>query len=386
MQRSAIPLLAILAVALVAALIGGVTGAALYASSDDSDEPAAQPQVRADDTTPAAIQTGSVGAVYERANAGVVEITVAAERDDSGLAPEGDRRSLGSGWIYDREGHVITNQHVVSDADDVAVTFSNGESYDARVVGTDPSTDIAVIRVLDAPAELLRPLPVGDSTALEVGDAVVAIGSPFGLEGTVTAGIVSALNRQMQAPNDFTINDSIQTDAAINHGNSGGPLLNMEAEVVGVNAQIRTDGGGNEGVGFAIPSATVETIVPQLIDDGEVRHAYLGVSVVAIPTTAADDLDVPAGVAVAAVREGSPAADAELRAGSDSREVNGTSYPTGGDVITAVDGEPVRTTDELQQAIDAKQPGQTVRLTVARGGDTRTVEVELTERPESVTP
>jgi S1-C subfamily serine protease len=214
-----------------------------------------------------------------------------------------------------------------------------------------------------------------------VGDGVVAIGSPFGLEDTVTAGIVSALHRQMQALNGFTINDSIQTDAAINHGNSGGPLLDLKGRVVGVTAQIASESGGNDGVGFAIPSNTVRSVVSQLVSGGSVEHAYLGVSLTEIPSSVADELGVAAGVAVIEVRDGTPAAEAGLRAASGSTTVDGQQYPTGGDVITAVDGETVATPAELQRAIDAKQPGDTVSLTYVREGESRTVEVELTSRP-----
>jgi len=262
----------------------------------------------------------------------------------------------------------------------VSVTFSNGETYDASVVGSDASTDLAVLDV-DAPASLLKPLRLGDSSGLAVGDPVVAIGSPFGLENTVTTVIVSALQRQMQAPNGFTINDSIQTDAAINHGNSGGPLLNMQGHVVGVNAQISSESGGNDGVGFAIPSDTVESIVSQLLANGVAEHAYLGVGVATITESVAAEVGSPTGVALTEVREGTPAAEAGLRAATGSTTVDGREYPTGGDVITAVDGTPVASAEDLQRAIDAKRPGATVAITYSRDGQTRTVEVELVRRP-----
>ena len=260
------------------------------------------------------------------------------------------------------------------------MTFANGESYDAAVVGTDPSTDLAVLKV-EAPAALLTPLELGATSELAVGDGVVAIGSPFGLEETVTSAIVSALERQMEAPNGFTINDSIQTDAAINHGNSGGPLLNLRGEVVGVNAQISSESGGNDGVGFAIPSDTVSSIVSQIVSDGAVEHAYLGVGVQTIGEAVASQLDVPAGVALTEVREGTPAAAAGLRAGSGTRTVDGHQYPSGGDVVTEVDGEPVGSAEGLQRAIDAKQPGETITLTYVRDGESRTASVELESRP-----
>ncbi|MBD0329215.1 MAG: trypsin-like peptidase domain-containing protein [Thermoleophilia bacterium] len=384
MHRPALPLLAVIAVALVAALVGGITGAALHATMDSEprvrEVPVRQGSPTASETSP------TVAEVYKDVANGIVEVTVAPPGDeDERPFDSPESRTQGSGFVYDDQGRVVTNQHVVEDAKTVFVTFPDGETFSARVLGTDASTDLAVVDV-DAPASRIHALRLGDSEALEVGDQVIAIGSPFGLDSTVTTGIVSALNRQMQAPNNFTINDSIQTDAAINHGNSGGPLLNMRGEVVGVNAQIRSGSGANAGVGFAIPSSTVQDIVPRLIRRGEVEHAYLGVSIVAVPESAAKELGVPAGVAVSEVRPEGPAEAAKLRAGSGSRTVNGVSYPTGGDVITAVDGEPVRTTQDLQTAIDAHRPGDTVTLTVVRGGDTREVEVELGERPEQVTP
>src|SRR5262249_20231084 len=213
----------------------------------------------------------------------------------------------------------------------VSVRFWNGSTYKASVVGVDPSTDLAVIKV-DAPSSVLHPLSLGDSNQLQVGDGVVAIGSPFGLEETVTSGIVSALHRQMQAPNDFTINDSIQTDAAINHGNSGGPLLNSSGQVIGVNSQIAGQTGANVGIGFAIPSATVKSIADTLISSGKVEHAYLGVSVQEIPSTVADKLGGVAGVEITDVRSNTPAKDANLRGSTGEKTIDGQRYPTGGDI------------------------------------------------------
>ncbi len=224
---------------------------------------------------------------------------------------------------------------------------------------------------VDAPASLLRPLELGDSSGVAVGDAVVAMGSPFGLEGTITSGIVSALHREMTAPNNFTINDSIQTDAAINHGNSGGPLLNMRGQVVGVNAQIESESGGNDGVGFAIPSNTVRSIVSQLIETGEVEHAYLGITMV----TTQD------GVAVTEVKPGTPADDADIQPATDMTTVDGEQVPTGGDVIVAFDGKPVSSSADLQSAVDGKKPGDQVSLTVVRDGQRKTIDVTLGTRP-----
>ena len=215
---------------------------------------------------------------------------------------------------------------------------------------------------------------------------MVAIGSPFGLEETVTSGIVSALHRQMQAPNNFTINDSIQTDAAINHGNSGGPLLNSVGQVIGVNSQIRSDGGGSDGVGFAIPSDTIKLIAKELIASGKVEHAYLGVSVATVPASVASDLNLVGGVELKKVTNGTPAAKAGLHDATGTKVVDGEPYPTGGDVITEVDGQKMTTAEQLQRAIDARRPGDTVSITYWRNGSSHTVDVKLATRPSIINP
>ena len=366
-------------IASAGAALGVAAGAGAGTYAVLESDAATVRQVTVANAIPAQAEASSVAAVYESAGDSVVEITVTSS-GSAGVPGAGAQRAQGSGFVYDEEGHIVTNQHVVDGAESVSVLFANGESYDAELVGSDASTDLAVIRV-DAPADVLEPLELADSSALVVGEGVVAIGSPFGLEGSVSAGIVSALYRQMEALNGFSINNSIQTDAAINHGNSGGPLLDLEGRVVGVNAQIRSDSGGNDGVGFAIPSNTVTTVVSAILEDGSVEHAYLGIGLAEIPESAAEQLGEAAGVVVTEVREGSPAAEAGLRAATSSELVDGQEYPTGGDVITALDGQSVTTGAELQTAIDARQPGDTVTLTVERGGESRDVEVELAARP-----
>jgi putative serine protease PepD len=377
MQRKLIRILSIGAGCV--ALTGA--GAAAYAGLSAEPQTVVR-QVTVAGGTPAASRTAlTVGQVYERARKGVVEITVSAAAASAFPGQgSGTQQAQGSGFVYDDEGHIVTNQHVVDGAETVSVRLWNGDTYQATVVGSDPSTDLAVLEI-DAPASVLEPLTLGDATELAVGDGVVAIGSPLGLEETVTTGIVSALHRQMEAPNGYTINDSIQTDAAINHGNSGGPLLDLNGEVVGVNAQIASDSGGNDGIGFAIPSNTVESIVSQLLGDGAVEHAYLGVSVTAISSSVASALGLVEGVEVAEVRAGSPAADAGLEAATGSQSVNGEAVPTGGDVITAVDGQAVSSAEDLQKAIDAHEPGDTVSITYVRDGESRTADVELATRP-----
>src|SRR5712691_5589378 len=343
-----------LAAALVAgACIGAGGGAATYAALSSGNGRTVIRQVTVGDSQPAANATSlSVHSVSELDQKGVVEITVASSPPFGGS----QARAQGSGFVYDAAGHIVTNQHVVDGASTVSVKFWNGKTYDARVIGTDASTDLAVLQV-DAPASLLFPLSLGDSGKVAVGDSVVAIGSPFGLEETVTTGIVSALHRQMTSPNNFAIDDSIQTDAAINHGNSGGPLLNAQGKVIGVNAQIASDSGGNDGVGFAIPSSTVRSIVAQLISSGKAQHAFLGVM--------ARDASSGEGARIGQVRSGTPADRAGLRAG---------------DVITAIGGKHVGSASELRAAIDARRPGDSISLTYTRGGKSHTVEAKLASR------
>jgi putative serine protease PepD len=353
--RRMLPLTAALVVA--AGAVAGA-GAAVYAALSPGTKTVVR-QVTVRDSQPAAkTETLSVNDIYRRAYKGVVEISVTSQSSSSSDPFGGGsqaERAQGSGFVYDDKGDIVTNQHVVDGAQSISVRFWNGKTYDAHVVGTDASTDLAVIKV-DAPSSLLHPLTLGDSSSLAVGDGVVAIGSPFGLEETVTSGIVSALHRQMTSPSGFAINDSIQTDAAINHGNSGGPLLNQEGRVIGVNAQIESESGGNDGVGFAIPSNTVRSVVSQIVATGKAEHAYLGVS-----------LDGNAEHArVAEVRSGTPAADAGLKAG---------------DVVTAIDGSKIASADELQSVIGGKKPGDTISITYLRDGKSHTVNVKLATRP-----
>jgi len=260
--------------ALAAALVIGVGGGVLAYSTWGSSTKTVVRQVTVDNSTPASsTDTLSVGEIYRRANKGVVELTVSSTQNSPFGQSQG-QRAQGSGFVYDTSGNVITNEHVVDGATSISVKFWNGATYKGTVVGTDPSTDLAIVHV-DAPSSVFVPLSLGDSSKVAVGDGVVAIGSPFGLEETVTSGIVSALHRQIDAPNNFTISDAIQTDAAINHGNSGGPLLDIHGRVIGVNAQIQSDSGCNEGVGFAFPSNTVKSIASQILANGLAEVAIL---------------------------------------------------------------------------------------------------------------
>ena len=374
--------IAIVVMTLLATLAVGI-GAGAVVNSTLSDSKTVVRQVPVQSSEPAASTSPkSVADVYKQSYKSVVEITVSSTASNP-FGGEEQQQAQGSGFVYDSDGHIVTNDHVVDGASSVSVRFWNGDTYKATVVGADPSTDLAVIKV-DAPDSVLNALPVADSSKVEVGDTAIAIGSPFGLEETVTSGIVSALHRSMTAPNRFTINDSIQTDAAINHGNSGGPLLNSSGEVIGVNAQIAGDTGANVGVGFAIPSSTVSKIADQLIESGKVEHAYLGVSVQTIPEGVADQLNLVGGAEVTEVRPGTPADKADLKASSSEKTVDGAQYATGGDVITEIDGQTIVTSEQLQRAIDSHKPGDTIQLTYWRNGDSHTVDVELGTRPDEV--
>jgi S1-C subfamily serine protease len=291
--------------------------------------------------------------------------------------------SLGSGFVVDTRGDIVTNDHVVAGAKGIRVGFSGGKSYPATVVGADPSTDVAVVRV-NAPAKALHPLAFDTSTTAAVGSPVYAIGNPFGLDRTMTAGIVSAVGRDIQAPNGETIPNSIQTDAPINHGNSGGPLIDAEGSVVGIASQIQSGTvNANVGIGFAVPSATASTIANELIAHGHAEHAWLGVQVETIdPSVSKVVRGLPSrGVVVAAVEKGSPAARAGLKGPTRRATINGVTAFLGGDAIVAVDGKPVADSAALQNAVSLHKPGDRITLTVSRNGKGRIVDVTLGNVP-----
>jgi putative serine protease PepD len=338
-----------------AALAGGGAGAGAVAlTTHGGQHSTSTAAAAAPSPSDVASANLSVGEIAKASTASVVEID-ATSRSSSPFPGQGGSSSAeGTGWVYDTKGDIVTNAHVVNGATSVTVKFSDGSSYKATVVGTDVSTDLAVVR-LNAPASKLKPLALADSGAVAVGDGVVAIGNPFGLDGTVTSGIVSALNREISAPDETPIEGAIQTDAAINHGNSGGPLLNLRNQVIGVTSQIQSDSGGSDGVGFAIPSNLVRTIADQLIATGKAQHALLGVNV----QTAAN------GVSIGDVQSGSAAADAGLRSG---------------DVITAVDGKTVASAQQLRAVIAAHKPGDKLQITYHRSGESKTVTATLGSR------
>jgi S1-C subfamily serine protease len=376
----------------LAALVGGGAAVAIGAALDTEDagtttvfRTVADGPV--DSSTRIEADSGealSVQEIYQHAGPGVLQVTsTSVDSSDPFFGPQ-PRVSLGSGFVIDKDGYIVTNYHVIESARQIEVNFSGDDRVQATIVGVDPSTDLALLKI-NAQARALTPLPLGDSDAVRVGDAVVAIGNPFGLERTVTAGIVSALQREITAPNGYVIDKVIQTDARINQGNSGGPLLNTRGQVIGVNSQIEpgNSGTGNLGIGFAVPSATLREVVSQIRERGKVEHAYLGVRTQPIDEVLSRTyrLPVETGVIVAEVIPGSPADDAGLEAGDQQVIFGGTSYVLGGDIVTAADGEEVASPDDLRRLIAEKNPGDAMTLDIRRGDSKRTVSITLGRRP-----
>ena len=330
-------------------------------------------------------------AVYKEDAPGVVQITATSRTtpttsDPFNIFPSTPQteQSLGSGFVIDKAGHIVTNYHVIQNAQKVQVSFSGQDQLAATVVGKDPSTDVAVLKV-DAHARALQPLQLGDSDSVKVGDTVYAIGNPFGYTRSLTSGIVSAIGRQISAPNNLSIENAIQTDAAINHGNSGGPLIDTAGRVIGVTSQISTGTTGqqgNIGIGFAIPVDLVRNVAAQIIKSGRVAHPFLGIGVSTLTKQIAQLFNLPQrGLLVQKVDPGSGAAKAGLKAGGTSVVVQGESWKIGGDVITSVDGKPVATYTELRDAIDQKKPGDSVKLGIVRHGEKKSVTVKLGQAP-----
>jgi len=310
--------------------------------------------------------------LYERVSPSVVHIAVTT------------RGSSGSGFVWDTEGHIVTNNHVVEGARRIEVSFADDTTAEAELVGADADNDLAVIKV-DARASQLKPVELGDSDALRVGQRAIAIGNPFGLEQTMTTGIVSALGRMLRQQSGFSLPQLIQTDAAINPGNSGGPLLDSHGRVIGVTTLIFSNSGANAGVGFAVPVDTVKRVVPPLISTGRYADPWLGIQGTSITSLLAEELDltVDQGVLVQAVVQGGPAAKAELRGGSRQTSFEGTLMTTDGDIIVAIDGASVQEMDDLIVYLAARSVGQRVTLTVLRDGRRQRIRVTLGERPAS---
>ena len=318
--------------------------------------------------------------LFEKSEAGVVKIGVQR-------GPDGPRDTpgMGSGFVYDNLGHIITNAHVVEGASKATVTFLDGTQYDAEIIGKDKFTDIAVIKVSEKP-RLLHPLQMGDSSQLHVGEPVAAIGNPFGLSGSMTSGIVSQIGRLLPTQDSgFSIPDVIQTDAAINPGNSGGPLLNMKGEVIGINTAIQSISGEFSGIGFAVPSNTALKIVPGLIEDGEYKHPWIGISGRDIDPELARVLDLKdaKGFIVITVVDGSPADKAGLKGMTETQMIDGKEYPANGDIILSVDDKEVRKiSDILVHLQREKSVGDTMHLGVLRDGEFMNISLELVERPD----
>jgi S1-C subfamily serine protease len=377
---------------LVVAIVGLIAIAAGWVKSSDGDGGAST--IAAAPLPQAAPKQASgkgstVNQIYEQDSPGVAFIQAQSAQRPSPFNPfggGGGGTATGSGFVIDQEGHVLTNAHVVDGADKIEVTLGNTDNsqpVSAQVVGKDPSTDIALLKV-DAPSDELHPLSLGNSSNVQVGEPVVAIGNPFGLDRTVTTGIVSALQREIKAPNGFTINNVIQTDAAINPGNSGGPLLDASGRVIGINSQIESpNGSGNVGIGFAVPIDTAHQVVQQLLENGQVEHAYLGISGTDLTSQIADVLNLPVkqGALVQTVVPNGPADDAGVKGGNATVSIAGQQLRAGGDVITAIDGKPVTGMDDVISAVNQKQPGDDFQLSLSHGNDNRTVTVTLGNRP-----
>jgi S1-C subfamily serine protease len=374
-----------LSAVVAAAVAGGVATTVAHRDVGAGASGVASPGADAEDATADGALTPEQ--IYAQAAPGVVVITATKTQDVAATlftpAEQEKVEALGSGFVIDRRGDILTNQHVVAGGSHIRVGFSNGSSYPATVVGSDPSTDIAVVRV-NAPASALHPLAFDQSAALRGGDPVYAIGNPFGLDRTMSAGIVSATGRDIQAPNGKTIANAVQTDAAINHGNSGGPLLDDRGRVVGVNAQIESGGtDANVGVGFTIPSDTAQSIGRQLIEHGRAEHGWLGVKLEAIDPNIAAAVPgtPPRGVVIAQVLANGPAAKAGLRAATRQITVDGVTSLVGGDAIVAIDRTRVDGSAQVANAIAARKPGDRVSLRVMRDGVERTVSVTLGYAP-----
>ena len=331
-------------------------------------------------TVEAADQELSPPDLYERTEGSVVQVS-------SSSSGEGSR--LGTGFVFDDNGHIVTNHHVAEGSDDLNVTFVDGTIYSATVIGDDPYTDLSVLYVKDVPKEKLAPLPLADSTKARVGESVAAIGNPFGLSSSMTSGIISGTGRLIPSQEggalQFFIPDIIQTDAAINPGNSGGPLLNTRGQVVGINTAIRSSTGAFEGIGFAVPSNTIAKIVPTLIEKGSFQHPWVGISGTDMTPALAKALgieDEPRGVLVVEVVQGSPADKAGIREGNRDTNVDGRNITLGGDIMLEIDGNPVRKLDDILVYLQReKTVGDTLDVTILRDGQLKNVQILLEARP-----
>jgi len=391
---------AVVATSILSALVGGLVVVLLVGAAGigKTTETVIQQAPLAGQTQATADGTAALTAkeIYKRDAPGVVFITaevVQKGENPLGFGEQKDQKGVatGSGFVIDEDGYILTNAHVVDGAKKTKVQFSDKKTADAKIVGVDTSTDVALLKV--DPAKLdLRPLKLGDGKGISVGDPTVAIGNPFGLDRTLTTGVVSALQRRIKAPNGFAIDNVIQTDAAINPGNSGGPLIDAAGEVIGINSQIETAGGsgatpgtgGNVGIGFAVPIQTAKKLIPQLKADGSIERAYLGVTTISA-REAMKLLKRPAvdGALIQTVQPESPAAKAGLVAGKPSTKAATRGLAVGGDIIVSIDGKPTKTSSAVVTAVGAKKPGDVVTVTVLRDGKKKDLKVTLGDRPNT---
>ena len=353
---------------------------ALFIIPSQSDETAIQMQSQIDEINNLMLiesKTLSLIDIFEKAEPGVVRVNT--QRNQT----ENETGGVGSGFVFDKKGHIITNAHVIEDSTKTVVTFLDGRSYNAQIIGVDKYTDIGVIKV-NADLKLLHPLSLGDSSNLQVGEPITAIGNPFGLSGSMTSGIISQMGRLLPSGSGYSIPDVIQTDAAINPGNSGGPLLNMRGDIVGINTAIQSSTGEFTGVGFAIPSQTVAKIVPTLISEGEYNHPWIGISGRDIDPDMANVLGLKdaLGFLIITVVEDSPASEAGLIGSDKTIKVESREYQVGGDIILAVDGIDVRKIDDILIHLQrVKTVGDEMNLEILRDGRTTNITIVLQERP-----
>jgi S1-C subfamily serine protease len=391
--------------ALLGGLVVAVVGAVLLLTGAVQSRGGGTTTIEQSTSAPIASTSGENGGesggntvdqIYKADGDGVafIESTIPAEESSEGFNPfiepesQGGGTATGSGIVIDDKGHILTNNHVIEGADKIEVKLGESDhEYTAEVVGTDPASDLALIQV-EAPSKELDPLTLGDSGSMEVGDPVVAIGNPFGLDRTVTSGIVSALQRQIQAPNGFSIDNVIQTDAAINPGNSGGPLINNSGEVIGINSQIETGGGnnGNVGIGFAIPINTAKEVIHELETKGSVEHAYLGITGGSITAELAKAFNLPVkqGVLIQSVEKGGPADKAGIEGGSTPVTIEGAEVTVGGDIVVEAEGKRITSMEQIIELVNRHKPGDEVTLKYLREGKEKTATVTLGTRPAKV--
>ena len=393
------------AIPFVSALIGGGIVVAVVAAAGglNSSQKTVTVVQQASPIAPSNASQQSTGLtphqIYEKDAPGVAYVTSTIVRQSEsspfglggGESQQQQGTATGSGFVINSDGTILTNYHVVENAVKVTVSFEHGKTVEAKVVGKDPSNDLAVLRI---PTEglTMHVLTLGDSSKAEVGDPVLAIGNPFGLDRTLTTGVISALQREITAPNGFTIDNVLQTDAPINPGNSGGPLLNEAGEVIGINSQIETGGtsNGSVGIGFAVPINTAKSELSQLEKGGTVRAAYLGVSTLTVDgSLSALNLPVKQGALVETVEGGTPAAKAGIRGGNLEVQTSGGKVAVGGDIVVAVDGKTVANAEDLTTVIGSKKPGDTISVEVLRATgkgsyEHKTLQVTLAARPNSI--